>query len=125
MPGKSVVLAATTASAKLAATACPIAAMSDDFFAPPPFDPASAIATLRRTLRDLKLAERGGAFEMNGRPVVRARVEGALLRLEVVKRPSGSPDWEQVQAGDHAQLRKFTDDLKKRLARWADARSDD
>ena len=31
--------------------------MSDDFFAPPPFDPTSALSTLKRTLRDLKLAE--------------------------------------------------------------------
>ena len=99
--------------------------MSDDFFAPPPFDPESALATLRRTLRDLKLAERGGAFEMAGRPVVRAAVEGAVLRLEVAKRPSRSPDWERAEARDHAQLRKFTDDLKKRVARWADARNDD
>jgi len=99
--------------------------MSDDFFAPPPFDPESALATLRRTLRDLKLAERGGAFEMAGRPVVRAAVEGAVLRLEVVKRPSRTPDWERAEARDHAQLRKFTDDLKKRVARWADARNDD
>jgi hypothetical protein len=99
--------------------------MSDDFLAPPPFDPESALATLKRTLRDLKLAERGGAFEMNGRPVVRARTDGAVLRLEVVKRPSRSPDWEHAQARDHAQLRKFTDDLRKRLVRWADARSED
>ncbi len=99
--------------------------MSDDFFAPPPFNPESALATLRRSLRDLKLTERGGAFELNGQPVVRAIVDGAALRLEVAKRPSRSPDWERAEARDHAQLRKFTDDLKRRVARWADARSDD
>jgi sulfur carrier protein ThiS len=99
--------------------------MSDDFFAPPPFDADSALATFKRTLRDLKLVERGAAFEMNGRPVVRARAEGGLLRLEVVRRPSGSPEWERSEARDHAQLRRFTDDLKKRLARWADSRGDD
>lgn len=99
--------------------------MSDDFFAPPPFNPDAALATLRRTLRDLKLAERAGAFELNGQPAVRARADGALLRLEVAKRPARSPDWEHVEVRDHAQLRKFTDDLKRRVARWADARSDD
>jgi len=99
--------------------------MSDDLFAPPPFNPESALATLKRTLRDLKLAERGGAFELNGQAVVRARADGALLRLDVVKRPSRSPDWEHVEAHDHAQLRKFTDDLKRRVARWADGRSED
>jgi len=99
--------------------------MSDDFFAPPPFNPDSALATLKRTLRDLKLVERGGAFELNGQPAVRAQADGALLRLEVARRPSRSPDWERVEVRDHAQLRKFTDDLKRRAARWADARSDD
>ena len=53
-----------------------------DFFAPPPFDPATARATLVRALRDLKLAERNGAFELNGQPVVKARVEGATLKLD-------------------------------------------
>ena len=99
--------------------------MSDDFFAPPPFDPATALATLKRTLRDLKLVERSGAFELNGQPVVRARVEDATLKLDIAGRPSRSPDWEHADALDHAMLRKFTDDLKKRVARWADARGDD
>ena len=99
--------------------------MSDDFFAPPPFDPATALATLKRTLRDLKLVERSGAFELNGQPVVRARVEDATLKLDIARRPSRSPDWEHADARDHAMLRKFTDDLKRRVARWADARSDD
>ena len=99
--------------------------MSDDFFAPPPFDPATGRATLARALRDLKLAERDGAFELNGQPVVRARVDGAVLKLDVAKRPSRSPDWEHTDAGDHARLRRFIDDVKRRVARWADGRSDD
>jgi len=98
--------------------------MSDDFFAPPPFNPDTARATLVRALRDLKLAERGGAFEFNGQPVVRAQVDGAALRLDVVRRPSRSPDWEHAQAGDHAQLRHFIDDVKKRVARWSEGRED-
>jgi hypothetical protein len=99
--------------------------MSDDFFAPPPFDPSSARATLARALRDLKLAERNGAFELTGQPVVKARVEGAVLKLDVAKKPSRSPDWEHAEAADHAQLRRFIDDVKRRVARWADGRSDD
>ena len=102
--------------------------MSDDpsdFFAPPPFDPTTARATLARALRDLKLAERNGAFELNGQPVVKARVEGALLKLDVAKKPSRSPDWEHAEAGDHARLRRFIDDVKKRVSRWQDGRSDD
>ena len=99
--------------------------MSDDFFAPPPFDPASARATLARTLRDLKLVERGGAFEMNGQPVVRATVDGAALKVEVARKAVRSPDWDRSVVDDHAKLRKFTDDLKRRVARWAEGRDAD
>ena len=98
--------------------------MSDDFFAPPPFNADAARAMLVRALRDLKLAERGGAFEFNGQPVVKARIEGAALKLEVVKRPARSPDWEHAQASDHAQLRRFLDDVKKRVSRWNEGRED-
>ena len=99
--------------------------MPDDFFAPPPFDPATARATLARALRDLKLAERNGAFELNGQPVVRAVVDGTALKLEVAKKPSRSPDWERSVADDHAKLRRFIDDVKRRVSRWAEGRSDD
>ena len=98
--------------------------MSDDFFAPPPFNPETARATLVRALRDLKLDERGGAFEFKGQAVVKARIDGAVLKLDVVRRPSRSPDWEHAQAADHAQLRRFIDDMKKRVARWNDGRED-
>jgi len=99
--------------------------MSEDFFAPPPFNPESALATLKRNLRDLRLAERAGAFELQGQPVVRARIDGASLHLEIARRPARSPDWETQVASDHAQLRKFTDELKRRLARWSERGSDD
>jgi hypothetical protein len=96
-----------------------------DFFAPPPFDPATARQTLARALRDLQLAERGGAFEWNGQPAVRATVDGARLALELAKRPARSPDWEKSSAGDHAQLRRFIDEVKRRVGRWADGRGED
>jgi hypothetical protein len=99
--------------------------MSDDFLAPPPFDPNAARATLARALRDLKLAERNGAFEFGGHPAVRIRIDGATLTLDVAKRPSRSPDWERVHVRDHAMLRRRIDDFKKRVARWIDARSGD
>jgi len=97
----------------------------DDFFAPPPFDPQTALSALRRTLRDLKLVEREGVHELKGKAVARARVEGGALRLEIVKRPSLTPEWERVEAADHAQTRRFVEDLKRRLARWEDSRGDD
>ncbi len=99
--------------------------MSEDFFAPPPFDAATARATLARALRDLKLTERNGAFEMNGQPVVRVSVDGAALKLEVARKPSRSPDWERTEADDHAKLRRFIDDVKRRVSRWAEGRSED
>jgi len=98
--------------------------MSDDFFAPPPFNPESALATLKRSLRELKLVERAGAFELGGQPVARAAVDGAVLRLELARRPARSSEWERLEARDHAQLRKFTDELRKRLSRWADGHDD-
>ena len=98
--------------------------MSDDFLAPPPFDPATARATLARALRDLKLVERNGAFEMNGQPVVKARIEGAVLMLDVARKPARSPDWEHAEAGDHARLRRFIDDVKRRVGQWANGRED-
>ena len=99
--------------------------MSDDFFAPPPFNPETARATLVRALRDLKLSERNGAFEMAGLPVVKARVDGGVLKLEVARKPARSPDWEHVEADDHAKLRRFIDDVKKRVARWNEGRDAD
>jgi hypothetical protein len=111
-------------SATLRAIAATETAMSDDFFAAPPFNPDSARTTLVRALRELKLAERGGAFEFNGQPVVKAQVDGAVLKLDVARRPSRSPDWDHAQAADHAQLRRFIDDVKKRVARWAEGRDD-
>jgi hypothetical protein len=99
--------------------------MSDDSFAPPPFDPATARATLVRALRDLKLVERNGAFELNGQPVVRVRVDGTALALDVARRPARSPEWEHAQADDHARLRRFIDDVKKRVARWQDGRGEE
>ena len=97
----------------------------DDFFAPPPFDPAAARATLARALRDLKLAERNGAFELNGQPVVQATVDGAQLKLAIARKPSRSPDWDHTDAADHARLRRFIDDAKKRVARWNEGREAD
>ena len=97
----------------------------DDFFAPPPFNAETALATLRRTLRDLKLVEREGVYELKGKAIARVRAEGAALRLEVVKRPSQAPEWERCEATDHGQVRRFLDDLKRRLARWDDGRADE
>jgi hypothetical protein len=98
--------------------------MSDDFFAPPAFDPAAALATLKRSLRDLRLVERAGAFELAGQPVARAGIDGPALVLELARRPARNPEWERSRATDHAMVRKFVDELRRRLARWAEGRDE-
>jgi len=125
LQGREIVLGRATWDTSFPADAVRADTMSDDFFAPPPFDPTTARATLVRALRDLKLAERNGAFELNGQPVVKVRIDGALLQLDVAKRPSRSPEWEHADAGDHARLRRFIDDVKKRVARWNEGREGD
>lgn len=99
----------------------------DDFagFAPPPFDPQSALATLRRTLRELKLVEREGRFEWKGLAVAAATVEGNDLAVQLVRKPLRSPEWERRTLRNHADVRRWTDDLRKRLAHWTDARSEE
>ena len=97
--------------------------MPDDFLIPP-FDAAAALATLRRSLRDLQLAEREGVFELRGQPVARLKVDGATLAADLARRLSRAPEWDARTIKDHADLRRFTDELRKRLARWSDARED-
>lgn len=95
--------------------------MSDDFFAPPPFRAAEALATLKRGLRDLKLAEREGVFELRSQAVARFSLEGeGAIRAQLAKRPARSPEWEARLLCSQADVRKFTDELKQRLARWSD-----
>lgn len=96
----------------------------DDFFAPPPFNAEAAFASLKRSLRDLKLVEREGTWEMKGQPIARARLEDGHLKLDIVRRPSGTPEWDHLQAHDHAVVRRFLDDLRRRALRWDDARDE-
>jgi hypothetical protein len=96
----------------------------EEFFALPPFNPESALASLKRSLRDLKLVEREGTYELKGQPIARMRLEGGQLELDVVRRPSGMPEWEHIAARDHGQVRRFLDDLKRRVLRWDDTREE-
>lgn len=95
----------------------------DDFgFAPPPFKPDEALQRLRRDLRDLGLAQRDGRFERRGVAIARAAVDGATLKVGVVKKPSRqSPEWQERVLRDGAGVRDLVADLKKRLAQWSDA----
>lgn len=94
--------------------------MSDEFggFAPPPFKPEEALVTLKRSLRDLGLAERGSGFELRGKRVLELAVEGNTLRARIARRLMLTPEWDSQVLKGAADTRKLLDEVKKRLARW-------
>jgi hypothetical protein len=93
-----------------------------DFFSAPPFKPDEALLQLRRALRALGgLTERGQQFEWKGRPVVALVADGAQLQARLARRPAVSPEWESRTLKSGADVRRFGDDVKKRVARWRDA----
>ncbi|MBT9599162.1 MAG: hypothetical protein IV094_24540 [Vitreoscilla sp.] len=97
--------------------------MSDDVFgfAPPPFRPADALVALRRQLRDLRLAERGDGYELKGARVIELAASDTSIDAKLARKPSRQvPEWDRFTLADAAQVRKFTDDVKKRLARWTE-----
>lgn len=99
--------------------------MSQDFdfeITPPAFDPAQALATLKRQWRELGLTERAGVFERRGVAIARASLDSGTLRTAVVKRPvRTSSEWQARTLTTAAELRDFVTELKKRLAQWSDA----
>lgn len=97
--------------------------MSDDKdwgFALPAFKPDEALQRLRRDLRELGLSEREGRFERRGSAIARAAVDGATLKVAIVRRPARSPEWTEKVLKDSAQLRDFVALVKKNLAAWSD-----
>jgi hypothetical protein len=97
--------------------------MSDDFFASlPPFNAEDGLERLRRGLRDLRVFnERGAArFDWKGKPAIEAAVDGKVIRVRFAKRPAHAPEWELQTLKDSADVRRWLDDLKKRVARWSE-----
>ena len=96
----------------------------DDFFAPPPFQPGEALQQLRRALRELRpLAERAGdpvAFELGGQRVVELSVQGGALAARLARRPARTPEWQARTLKDAADVRDFTDSVKRALSGWTD-----
>ncbi|MDI4635364.1 hypothetical protein J7U46_20035 [Pelomonas sp. V22] len=86
----------------------------------PHFKPDEALQRLKRDLRELGLAEREGRFERKGMVMARAAIDGAQLRVALVKRPSRTPEWNEKLLKDSAQLRDFVASVKKSLAGWGD-----
>lgn len=92
----------------------------DDFgFALPPFKPEDALQTIKRTLRDLRLAERGKGFELRGKPVLEITAEADALQVRIARKLAMTPEWDRLTVRNASEQRKFIDELKKRLARWA------
>lgn len=87
-------------------------------FAPPPFNADSALVALRRALRDMKLAERGNAYELRGKRVVELAVDGASILAKLARRLMLTPEWDRTTVKSAAEQRKLIDEVKKRLARW-------
>jgi hypothetical protein len=95
--------------------------MSDeDFgFGLPPFKPEDALQTIKRTLRDLKLAERGTGFELRGKRVLEISAEADALQVRIARKLALTPEWDRLSVRNAGEQRKFIDEIKKRLARWA------
>ena len=92
--------------------------LPDFGFEPPAFKPDAALEQLRRSLRELQLAERDGGAELRGRRVVEWRVDGATIQLRIARRPASTPEWDSATLKSSADQRKWVDELKKRLERW-------
>jgi hypothetical protein len=95
--------------------------MSDeDFgFGLPPFKPEDALQTIKRTLRDLKLAERGAGFELRGKRVLEISAEADALQVRIARKLALTPEWDRLSVRNAGEQRKLIDEIKKRLARWA------
>ena len=96
--------------------------MSDDDFGgfePPPFKAEDALEKLKRALRDLKLAERGNGFELRGKRVAELTVDGAAIQARIARKLALTPQWDRQVIASANEQRKWLDEIKKRLARWA------
>ena len=90
-------------------------------FAPPPFQAEEALQRLRRDLRELGLSERSGVFERRGLALARAVVAEAHIAAAVVRKPTrNSPEWQPRTLKSSADVRDFTQHLKRQLAQWSD-----
>jgi hypothetical protein len=85
----------------------------------PAFKPAEALVGLKRQLREMKpLAERGGSFEIKGRPVLTLEAGADAIQARLAKRPALSPQWQAHTLASGADLRRFVDTVRQALRRW-------
>jgi hypothetical protein len=91
----------------------------DDFgFAAPPFKPEDALVQIKRSLRDLKLTERGQAFDLRGKRVLELGIDGAQINVRIARKLAMTPEFDKVVVAQANDQRKLIDEVKKRLARW-------
>lgn len=94
---------------------------NQDFFALPPFKADDALVQLRRALRDLKgLTERGGAYSVDGHDMLSLQAADGQITAKLARKLARSPDWDSYTCRNAANVRKLQDDIKRRLASWAD-----
>ena len=67
------------------------------------------------------LSERGGQFERKGCRVVEVRAAETAIDARSGAGPAMSRSGESRTLKNGADVRRFTDDVKQRLARWKDA----
>ncbi|MBI5719487.1 MAG: hypothetical protein HZC37_17605 [Burkholderiales bacterium] len=91
---------------------------TDFGFAPPPFKPEEALVQIRRALRDLKLAERGNAYELRGKRVLELAPAADSIAVKIARKLALTPEWDRQAVSSAAAQRKLIDEVKKRLARW-------
>ena len=91
----------------------------DDFaFALPAFDPEQALLQIRRAMRDLKLTERAGGFELRGKPVLQLAREDAAIVARIARRLATTPEWDRQAVRGAADRRKLVDEVRRRIERW-------
>ena len=87
-------------------------------FTAPTFDAEAALVQLRRSLRDLKLTERGSGFELRGKRVLEIAIEESMLSVRIARRLMTTPEWDRQVVRSGADQRKLLDEVKRRLERW-------
>ncbi len=96
-----------------------VADQPDFGFDAPAYKPEAALVQLKRSLRELGLAERGDGCELRGKGVADWRIDGATLVVRLVRKPATtSPSWDTQTLTDAAGQRQWIAEVKKRLERW-------
>ncbi|HEY1128025.1 MAG TPA: hypothetical protein VGF12_01355 [Roseateles sp.] len=97
--------------------------MSDESWdiAPPPFNAESALQTMKRFARDQRvLAERSEGWLLGADLVMKMRLDGAMVMVQLAKRPARTPEWDTFMLKSATDSRKVQDEIKRRLVRWKD-----